>query len=389
MFIQKKNLHSAFLLGLLTLVVPSVASAADISPYLDMETIAVVRVNLKQLDLPGIQKYVEESLAKAVDEVIPKNEPNLAMIKMSIQAMSGGNPSTQIYDEAVVKSGAEELYLIAYRDAMMAKMFPVLLAVPVPEGASQEAIDTIRMQYLQNGIPVTFVRHGFIVGIPVVPNFSSQKKIMEFAREKFKNPSTQSRPEIVEAISSQPTALLQVVVGKIDQFQKDVEKQINAFKPMLMMMPKEQKAPIEEALKMVPFIFQGLSSYNFAYDYGKPEIKTEIKLKDKQTADGIAALIPQWKKQNEDAIDKMATLNHISEKNSMNPGMTAKEKEIVRKFIASVQDKQQGNTITFLIDSSGMESLKALVYEIQIKGIVHGAYTGIKIGESIRESQGR
>ena len=364
MFMQKKKLHSAFLLGLLMLVVPSVASAADISPYLDMETIAVVRMNLKQLDIPGIQKYVEGTFIKAVDEVIPKDDPLAPMMKQATQE-SGGMPESfhhfsHVYDD-VVKNGVEEVFIISYRDAITQKMFQDLYAIPIPEGASQEAIDTIRMQYLNTGIPVTFVRHGFIVGIPLKAGFANQKKVMEFAREKFKNPSTQPRPEIVEALSSQSTALLQIVIGKIDHFQKDVDKQINAFKPMLMMAPKEQKEMFESVTKLVPTIFQGLNTFNFVYDYGKPEIKVSLKLKDEKTAKAFLNIASDNKKQAEKNIDQTKTLNSMMEFSQTNIGMTAKAKTATKEFVQAIQEKQQGSEVTILIDSSGMERMKNVV----------------------------
>ena len=363
---------------------PASGQGADLSPYLDSETIAVVRINLKQVNLPEIIKYYETAILKAFDEVIPKNDPETPQMKQSLQMIMGMAPMMAIpqHEELIVKNKVEEIHVIVYRDALMKQIFPVLLAVPVPEGASQEQIDAIRMQYLNLQIPVTFVRHGFIVGIPVSEPFASQQKVMAFAREKFQEPSSQSRPEIVTALNSQSEALLQVVVGKIDQFQKDVEKQINMFKPMLMMtMSKEQKADLDQALKLLPVIFQSLNSYCFTYDYAKSEIRQVIQLKDEQTAKMFQAMNLEQMKKSEEELDKIPIVKTVFETSAVNPqnrGITPESKAAIKAFLKVIQMKQQGNDVVTLIDSSGMAKLETVIYEFGIKSMLAGFYTGYK-----------
>ena len=365
----------------LLVFVPDSARSADLSPYLDEETIAVVRINLKQLDIPEITKYYETALMKAIDELIPGNDPIVPQLKQQIQTATAQAPMvSQFYDELVVKCKLEEIHAIVYRDALVKRIFPVLLAVPVPENASQETIDTIRMQYLNSQIPVTFVRHGFIVGIPVIPEqFASQQKVMAFAKEKFKFPSSQSRPEITTALSSQSGALLQLVIGRIDQFQKDVETQINAFRPMLMMMPKEQRDELNQVLKMVPILFQNLNSYSFAYDYGKPEIKSVIQFKDEKIAKDLFAMYLELMKQAETALAQVPTVKSVFEiQSQQTPGITPEGLAAIKNLVKAVQMKQQGNEVTMLLDSSGMEHLKTYLYEMGIKYALATQYTVAK-----------
>ena len=375
MFRLKNFLLVAFCLFVFA---PTSGRGADLSPYLDSETIAVVRVNLKQLDLPGIGQYYETAILKAFDEVIPKNNPVAPRMKgelqMAIQmALMNGSA---LYEEQVVKNKAEELNLIVYRDAMMKKIFPVLLAVPIPEGASQEQIDAIRMQYLNLQIPVTFVRHGYIVGIPVIPEqFAGQRQVMAFAREKFMEPSSQPRPEMTAALSSQPRALLQIVVGRIDQFQRDVETQINAFRPFLMMMPEEQQGELDQALKMIPVIFQSLNSYSFAYDYAKPEIRQVIQLKDEKTAKEMLAMNLEQMKKVEELLDQIPVVRNAPVRN---PGMTPEGLAATKSLFKAIQMRQQGNDFIVLLDASGMEHLKTYFYEMLIKSGVAGGQPALR-----------
>ncbi len=366
------------------------AFAADLSPYLDSQTIAVVKINLKQLDIPGIQKYQESTLKKAIEEAIPANDPlkSRMLTNMLAEPAPVVDFLQAIYNDIVVTGKAEEVYVIVYGDALMKKMFPALLAIPVPKGASQAQIDTIRMQYLNGGIPVTFVRHGFIVGIPVMPQFATQKKIMAFAREKFMEPSSQSRPEIVALLDSQPNALLQIAVGRIDQFQKDVDAQIKALKMIwkMSMTPDVWKIT-EERLQIVPAIFQGLDSFHFVYDYGKPELQSVIRLKDESTAASLHKMIMDTKKQGEEFVDKMRVMKDYLDVDPRSPGMTKEQLAAVKNLDRSTQIKQQGNELKFLLDSAGMEALKTVISELGAKPSVFRSYQFMKEFEKLGSPQ--
>jgi len=377
----------------LVVFAPASGRSADLSPYLDSETIAVVRVNLKEFKvaLPGIYKYLENASKKAIDEVLPPNDPlKPQLVGLVIQSQIPMTMFTgKFFQEVVTGCNVEEVYAIVYRDALMAQAFPVLLAVPIPEGASQKQIDTIRAQYLNLEIPVTFVRHGFVVGIPVMDElFASQQQTMAFARKKFMEPSSQTRPEIVAALDAQPGALVQFVVGRIDQFQKDVETQINVFKPMLMMMPKEQRDEVDQALKMVPVIFQSLNSLSFSYDYAKPEIRQVIQLKDEQTAKMFLEMNLEQMKKSEEMLTQFPVIENPLEINAQNPGITPEALAATKDLFKAIQMKQEGNDVVTLIDSAGMVKLEALVYE-SVKSFIAGMYTGFKIGEDIRMNQFR
>ncbi len=355
--------------------------AADISPYLDSETIAVVKVNLKQLDLPGIQKYFESTYNKAIEEILPANDPLKS--QMLGNMITGSDPvvnaAQTVYRDLVTVGKAEEVYIIAYRDALMETMFPALLAIPVPKGASQDQIDKIRMQYLNGGIPVTFVRHGFIVGIPVIPQFSKQKEIMAFAREKFKEPSTQSRTDIASLLDAQPDALLQIAVGRIDQFQEDVESKIEGFKPLLRMtMEAEEWKKADDALKMVPTVFQSLDSFHFIYNHVKPEIKVVIRLKDENFAETIYTMYSESLKETEASLDKLRIQKDYFDIDPENPGLTQRQLDALKHIYKVFQFKRQGNEVVGLYDSSGMEALKTAIIELLVKPNIVNTYRMMK-----------
>ena len=377
------QLRPLFFCLYLFVFVPASVRSADLSPYLDPETIAVIKVNVKQLKLPEIVKYYETAFLKAINEVVPGNDPAAPLLKQLIRETALMAPP-EMYEDMIVGYKLEEIYAIVYRDAIMRQTYPVLLAIPVPEGASQDQIDLIRMLYLHWQIPVTFVRHGFIVGIPVLEQFAGQQQVMAFAREKFREPSSRSRPEIVAALDSQPDAAFQVVVGRIDQFQRDVETQLNTLKMLLLTMPGEQQEELNQALKMVPVIFQNLNSLSFSYDYDKPEIKQVIQLRDEQTARTVLTMTLEQRKKAEEMLAQVPIVSHVLAINAQNPGMTREGLAATKELLQAVQIRQQGNDVVTLLDPSGMTRLESLVYEMVIKSAVAGMHAGFNIGARMR-----
>lgn len=362
---------------------PSFVISADLSPYLDSQTIGVIRINLTQLNITEILDYYKNEFDRALKEMVPEKDQQLipTLKQATVHFMDSSIAQAEnIRLEAVEKGKAEEIFLIIYKDAILEQKFPVLLAVPVPSGASQEQIDAIRMQYLQNGIPVTFVRHGFIVGIPVLgtqQNFASQQDVMSFARAKFDSPSTEERPEFSVAFAAHSDVLFQFVIGQLDGFQRELEGFLDTnVKPMLPFMEKEQRDSYNQARKMIPIVFQGLHYYSITYDYNKPEFRAMIQCHDEKTAKIFMEHESNRSNRNDDVMANLAKL-----------GIPDETQQAIQNFVQSVHLKQENNAVITVIDASGMDQLKTLIYELIVKSVVQGALSGVQIGTEIRTQQ--
>lgn len=349
------------------------ASAADISPYLNSQTIGVVRIDLKQLKIQEYIDYYKGEINRAIAEIVPKEDgANAAKIKQELEEQwteqSAPAQIEMLRQEVVEKGKAEEVFAIFYKDAIFDQQFPVLIAIPVPPSASQKQIDTIRMQYLKNSVPVTFVRHGFIVGIPILKgtDFATQQEVMDYARAKFESPSSEARPEFAEAFSKQPEVLIQLVIGRIAPFQREVEQFLDAMvnPALLMAMPKEDREKYQQMRKNIPLYFQGLNYYSFSYDYSKSEIRSIVQCVDEGTAKRIYDMeMSRIDKHAEDVTKNLPSSKRSSEL-----------QESLNNFVKAVDTKLVKNDILTVIDSSGMQFIKTLFYEAMIKSNVQASY---------------
>lgn len=367
----RNNWPGLLFLIILFLAKAPFACAADLSPYINSQTIGVVRIDLKQMKVQEYTDYFKGEINRAITEIVPQGDANATEIKKELERKLAETSLLVQFEairhEIVEKGKADEIFAISYKDAIFDKQFPVLIAIPIPPGASQEQIDTIRMQYLKNDAPVTFVRHGFIVGIPLFTKqgFATQRAVMAYARKKFESPSTEKRPEFAEALSTQPNALIQLVIGRIAEFQRDVDQFFDTnVKPAVPFMQPEQKEQYTRMRKGIPILFQGLNYYSASYDYNKTEIRSVIQCVDESAAKRIYD-------------QEMSRINQRGEEtlsNLSSSGMPPELQESLKAFIEGIDTKLVKNEVVTVIGPSAMTFINMLAYEALCKSAVRAAY---------------
>ena len=264
-----------------------VQAATDLSPILDSQTLAVVRVDLNQVDIPKIAAFFNEELK----EIIPQFEPDKVTADQMLFMGQAGITYVVATVSPVVNSfrndgKANEIFLILDKTARDERICPFFIAIPAKPDKPKAEVDTIRKLLLQNQCPVTFHRHGFVVGIPMVPDYAEKDEITDFVRTRFAEPSSEKRPEFAEALDATTAgSLIQFVVGNLSVFDQEMENMTKGIPAeMLEDMPPEMKTNRELSMKVYNLLWKKMNFISVTLDLNKPEFKVEMRMEDATSA---------------------------------------------------------------------------------------------------------
>ena len=271
--------------------------AADLAPLVDSQTIAVGRVKLNQIDTERIMNF----LNMEVRDVVPKIQPDQKEANRMMLTAYGSITFGAMYVQPILKTlqnegKVDEIYVIVDETAYIEHKYPAFIAIPTPAGKPKAEIDVIRKVMLQNQLPIVFQRHGFMIGIPVMPG-SDKDDVMSFVRDRLPNPSTEKRSEFAEAFqrSDVADAMIQVVVGNLGMFDELVPQQAD-LKKFLRQAPPEMKDIVKIGTQSQKLILEKLEYATVALDIRKLELFTAIQMKDETAAKTILGLYERTNK---------------------------------------------------------------------------------------------
>ena len=100
-------------------------SVADLAPIVDSQTIAVVRVDLKQVETEKILKF----LADEIKDIVPQVVPGQAEAGQAILAAQGGLTAAAMYVQPILKTlqnegKTDEIFFIVDKKAIGEGMYP-------------------------------------------------------------------------------------------------------------------------------------------------------------------------------------------------------------------------------------------------------------------------
>jgi len=259
--------------------------AADLVPIVDSQTIAIARVDLKQVDTEKIIGF----LSGEVRDIVPQVMPNPAEAGQMILMAQGGVMAGAMYVQPILKTlqnegKVDEIFFLVDKKAIAEEMYPLFVAVPAPASKPKVEIDAIRKLFLQNHLQVVFQRHGFLIGVPVLEDFGLADKddIMSFVKERFGEPSTEKRPEFGEAFGrpAVSSSMIQVVVGNLSMFKEFFENQPDVPEEILAPMPPQVREMMELGPVSQKLMLEKTNYLFTSLDIQKPELKIVSVMKD-------------------------------------------------------------------------------------------------------------
>ena len=259
--------------------------AADLAPLVDSQTIAVVRVDLNQVDTERIMNFLNAE----VRDIVPKIQPDQKEANQMMLTAHGGITFGAMYVQPILKTlrnegKVDEIYVIVDKKAYIESQYPALIAIPTPAGKPKAEIDVIRKVMLQNQLPIVFQRHGFMIGIPMMPG-TEKDDVMSFVRDRLANPSTEKRPEFAEAFQRSDIAddMIQIVIGNLSEFEE-----LNALQANQEMLLQQALPEIKEIAELMAqsqkLTFEKLNYSIISLDIQKPELYSVSQMKDEVAA---------------------------------------------------------------------------------------------------------
>ncbi len=339
------------------LLCDTILPAADLSPIVDSQTIAVVRVDLKQVDMAKITQFLVDEVTDIVPQ-IQSNQEEAAPILFYAQAgiMTGAMYVQPILSTLQNEGKADEIFFLIDKKAADEQICPLFVAVPAPDSKPKEEVDAIRKLFLQTHLPVVFQRHGFLIGMPVLDDFGLAGKddVMDFAKERFADPSTEKRPEFAEAFGRSDIAgsMIQIVFG-FSMFAEEWAAQPDVPETVLARLPPEFREMIEVQKVSRKLMTEKLNYVTTGLDIQKPELKSVTSMTDEAAAREMLEV-------NEKTIQLYVQLIRQNDNDSpigaMLPTLTA----VLEEF----QPKVIGGELHFSFDTKMYASLKKAVVEI-------------------------
>ncbi|MGL6196035.1 MAG: DUF1559 domain-containing protein [Thermoguttaceae bacterium] len=341
-----------------------VFAATDLAPILDSKTIFVVRGDLKKVDVPKVVKFLGEQTEQFIKDVLPKGDSAQAIMMAKAGLAYGGGISQSFVKDLLEKGKADELFIISYTDASEEMMFPFMFAVPAPEGKPKEEIAAIRKVFAANDLPITFARHGFVIGIPNMfingpMGDSGTDRINAFIKKKFGEASKEVRPEFAKEFAAHPEAAAQLVFGSLTPMKKNWDDYISSMGNMAEHFPAP-KPVYEFNKKYQSFLLENFVSGSIVVNLAKPGVGFYATAKNEEAAKKMPEVAKEWGEMIAKSIEAE------QQSGSMQPvGVSVAGSAML--IISDLNFKADGNTASCVIDSSNFDKIKTKVLDVAKK----------------------
>lgn len=396
----------AIAFSLTTVFNSEVRAAANIAPLVDSNTIGIVRVDLRQVNIPLIQAFIANEAKDVVSKFKLDDKTKEEWTMTAQGGITFGAAYVQPIFNTLQKEGkADELFVIVDKKAIDEHAYPFFVAIPIPESKPKEEIEILRKLLVQNKMPVAFPRHGFMLGMPEIPDFMSKDEIMSFVRQRLANPSSEKRLDLNAALtassnlSSQSSSnsqsnppMIQVVVGQVRMLEEYFKMQ-EIPEEMLDSLPAQFKESMETQKKTQNLLINELEFAALVIDIKTPDLKFMMKMKSESAAKDYIELSNKsmenqvkMLKQMQDG--PMGAMMGPNEKKMLD-GMAASMEEMGKLYQPTIKGTELVNTI----DSEKYTKLKNAVVDmvggllIPAVGAARGAAQRMQCTNNIKQIQ--
>jgi len=241
-------------------------AASEIAPLVEESTCVVLHVDLSRLNLAQTLESLTDTVESVMTQTVPKEQLNdqLPMVKMAI---GGVGMMAMNYVNILTNQGkANDFYFLVDANDVQSGTIAGILVTPAGNKGKNET-DAIRKVFSDLNMPVSFVRHGFvIVAVPANPAVD-EDDLREFVKTRFRDVTPVAKPEIAEAFTAFGDVTLQGVFIISKAFGDQIEQ---TAKLQMEMQVDDSLFSLDEQKKLLTLITTKFQWGGFAFDLVNP-----------------------------------------------------------------------------------------------------------------------